>query len=171
MGMDSRKLSARKKQPGHDRTFEASERNFAEALRQVLDLDQFVIVEKPRDLDAIIPKADGNGAYGVIPEVSVTSRKTGKKLFFEVKKQGPRGNADERACKHHTVQFYRTLKELLGYNYHPFFTVFCEDLATDVRYVSKHPFFYEAGQFFSWVGYDLESLEKFVKELCEKHLA
>lgn len=37
MGMDSKKLSARTKQPGHDRTFTASETNFSEALRSLLD--------------------------------------------------------------------------------------------------------------------------------------
>lgn len=39
MGMDSRKLSARIKQPGHDRTFRTSETNFVEALHQLLPAD------------------------------------------------------------------------------------------------------------------------------------
>ena len=111
MGMDSKKLSARTKQPGHDRTFTASETNFSTALRSFLDPKLYQVIDKPRDLARIFPREGGDG-LGVHPEASITSVRTGKKLFFEVKKQGPNGNADERACKHHTVQFQAHLPGL-----------------------------------------------------------
>ena len=37
MGMDSARLSARARQPGHDRTFRESEQNFVAALNKILD--------------------------------------------------------------------------------------------------------------------------------------
>lgn len=163
--MDSKKLSARRKQPGHDRTFAASETNFSEALRAILDERLYRVEDKPSDLAHIFPRDVGAG-FGVQPEASITSVSTGKKLFFEVKKQGPNGNADERACKHHTVQFQKYLKSVLGYSYHSFFTVFCENLATDERYVVKHPYFYESEHYFCWVDYDAKALSVWIEKLC-----
>lgn len=169
MGMDSKKLSARTKQPGHDRTFTTSETNFSEALRSFLDPKLYQVTDKPRDLARIFPRAVGDG-LGVHPEASITSLTTGKKLFFEVKKQGPNGNADERACKHHTVQFQAHLKSVLGYSYHSFFTVFCESLATDERYLVKHPYFYEPDHYFCWVDYDRDALRVWIEMLCARFL-
>ena len=169
MGMDSKRLSRRRKQPGHDRSFEMSERNFVIALRQILPSEHYEVTAKPRDLADLFPR-EGGRAFGVVPEASVTSRRTGRMLFFEVKKQGEAGNADERACKHHTVQFYRTLRDRFGYKYHPFFTIMCESLAASPRYTLKHPYFFEPGQYFLWVGYDMESLRGFIVDLCRRHL-
>jgi len=164
--MDSKKLSARTKQPGHDQTYRASEERFSAVLRRLLSSQRYIIVDKPRDLADLFPKVGSPGeTYGIVPEVSVTSTATGKKMYFEVKKQGPRGNADERACKHHTVAFYRTLQGRFGYPYHPFVTIFCESLATDVRYVSKHPFYFERAQYLCWVDYDVDLLRTFLTDL------
>lgn len=46
---------------------------------------------------------------GIRPEASILNKATGRVMYFEVKKQGDAGNAEERAFKHHTVQFYKTL--------------------------------------------------------------
>jgi hypothetical protein len=92
-GMDSAKLSARLKQPGHDRTFEASEKSFIAVARACLPADRYEVVEKPRDLAALFPALEkGSRDWGVVPEAGVTSLRTGRKLFVEVKKQGDRGN-------------------------------------------------------------------------------
>lgn len=165
MGMDSKKLSARVKQPGHDRTFRASEENFVAALREILPAEYWVITDHPRDLAKII-----DGRYGVVPEASIEYKPTGRKIYFEVKKQGPAGNADERACKHHTVQFYVTMKEHTGYEYHPFVTIMCESLATDDRYVTKHSTYFEPDQYFCWVDYNLAELAAFIDGLRAKWL-
>lgn len=166
MGMDSSKLSARTKQPGHDRSFEASEANFVDALRIILpDETLFVVDPKPRDLSKLL-----GGRYGVIPEASIEYRPNGHKMYFEVKKQGERGNAEERACKHHTVQFYKTLREHTGYSYHPYATIMCESLATDERYTIKHPFFFEDGHYFEWVGYGIEPLRGYIEGIVERFL-
>lgn len=165
MAMDSAKLSARAKQPGHDRTFRDSEKRFVEALRKILDESEWEIVDHPRDLAKII-----GDTYGVVPEASIRNKKTGNILYFEVKKQGPAGNADERACKHHTVQFYKELHEVTGLPYHPFVTIMCQNLATDVRYTLKHPFYFEEDHYFLWVDYDLDILADFLAKLTVKWL-
>ncbi len=165
MGMDSAKLSARAKQPGHDRTFEASEANFVDALRQILASDEWIIEDHPRDLAKII-----GGRFGVVPEASIEFKETGRKMYFEVKKQGLAGNADERASKHHTVQFYKELHEITGYDYHPFITIMCESLATAERYTLKHPFFFEEDHYFCWVAYDLDLLADFLAHIGARWL-
>lgn len=160
MGMDSRKLSAREKQPGHDRTFEASEANFVDALRSLVDPAEFEVVSKPHDLLSIL---DG---YGIQPEAVLRHRVTKRAMYFEVKKQGDRGNADERAAKHHTVAFYRLLSKVTKLPYHAYCTIFCESLATLDRYVRKVPFFFEEGQYLLWEDYD----KKILKDFLDKHV-
>ena len=165
MGMDSAKLSARAKQPGHDRTFETSESNFVRALKIILSTAEWDIEDHPRDLAKIIA-----GRYGVIPEASITFKATRRKMYFEVKKQGEGGNADERAAKHHTVQFYKELQDLTGYSYHPFITIMCESLATADRYITKHPFYFERDHYFCWVDYDLDLLTDFIAHIADRWL-
>jgi hypothetical protein len=165
MGMDSTRLSARARQPGHDRTFRASEANFVAALHDILSPSEWRITDHPRDLSRIIA-----GRFGVIPEASIEFLPTAKKMYFEVKKQGPGGNADERALKHHTVQFYRELRELTGYDYHPFATILCESLATLERYVIKHPYFFERDHYFCWVDYDLDLLADYIARIADRWL-
>ncbi len=93
----------------------------------------------------------------------IESKKTGRKLFIEVKKQKGGGNAEERACKHHTVQFYKTMKELYGYDYHPFVTVFCDALAEKRRYTQKFPYLIEPTNYFLWIGYRFDTLKFFLE--------
>jgi len=163
--MNSEKLSARQTQPGHDRTFVTSETNFVNALHEILPADKYKIDDHPNELRKML-----GGQYGVVPEASIEYRPTGRKMYFEVKKQGPAGNADERACKHHTVQFYKTLSAHTGYDYHAFCTVMCESLATLERYTVKHPYFFEDGHYFLWADYDLELLRGFIEDVCKKFL-
>ncbi len=172
MSMDSRKLSERSKQPGDDQTYKASEGNFAAFLRARLAPEVFEISEKPSDLRYMLPNEGVEGArnaYGVVPEVSVKCKASGKKLYFEVKKQGRGGNADERACKHHTVQFQKQLKVFTGYTYHALVTIMCEQLANYPKYLAKHPHFFEPDSYFCWKDYaDTAELEQFVERVLRK---
>lgn len=165
MGMDSAKLSARTRQPGHDRTFRESETTFIAALGELLDPAVWKVDDHPRDLARMI-----DGRYGVIPEASIRHRETGRVFYFEVKKQGPSGNAEERACKHHTIEFYRRLAAHTGMPYHCFATIMCGNLASDPRYTVKHPYFFEADNYFCWQGYDLDSLADYLDMLIERYL-
>jgi hypothetical protein len=166
MGMDSQKLSARLRQPGHDRTFRESEENFIRAARECLDPDVYDVVPSPDDLKGIFKGVEGARDLGVRPEAAIVNKRTGRRFFVEVKKQGPRGNAEERAAKHHTVQFYKTLKSAFGYDFHPYVTVFCDHLATDARYTTKFPYLYEPDHYLLWVDYDLELVCLFLRERC-----
>lgn len=171
MGMDSKKLSERKKQPGNDQTFRASEKNFVDSASRALDPTKYVVTQNPDDLSDLFGRSEATKrALGIDPEASVTSISTGRKIFFEVKKQGNQGNAEERAYKHHTVQFYKTLKEKYNYNYHPYVTIFCEALAYNERYTAKFPFLLEEYHYFLWKDYDEGKLSAFLKELCSKWL-
>ena len=166
-GMDSAKLSARVKQPGHDRSFVASEMSFIAVARACLPADSYEVLPQPRELAALFPAlAAGGRALGIRPEASIPSLRSGRKFFVEVKKQPDRGNAEERACKHHTVQFYKALRERYGYNYHPFVTIFCEALATNPRYTRKAEYFFEPEQYLNWVDYEPQLLRRYLRERC-----
>lgn len=167
--MDSEKLSNRQKQPGHDQTYKESEGNFIMMARRILDAATYDIEEQPRELRDLFTLAlCDDQVLGIRPEAVIINRETQRRIFFEVKKQGPRGNAEERACKHHTVAFYRTLHDRFGYDYHPFVTIFCEDLATNPRYTRKFPFYFEPNHYLLWEDYDPELLEAFLKERCRE---
>jgi hypothetical protein len=131
-------LSARTRQPGHDRSFVTSETNFVRALETILDSGQYEVRDHPSDLLRIF-KAETASALGIRPEASVRSIATKRVMYFEVKKQGDAGNAEERAFKHHTVQFYKTLRTFTGLPYHAYCTIFSGTLGvyyrTDVLFV------------------------------------
>lgn len=164
--MDSARLSARIRQPGHDRSFRESEQNFFAALDDALPKDDWEVTDHPRDLAKMI-----DGRFGVVPEAGIRLRENGRVFYFEVKKQGPNGNADERACKHHTVEFYRRLAVQTGMPYHAFATIMCESLATADRYTVKHPYYFEPDNYFLWVGYDQEALTNYLAMLTERYIA
>jgi hypothetical protein len=159
MGMNSEKLSKRTKQPGHDATFRKSEEDFVKALTMIFEGDpEWEVKDHPKDLQYMI-----DGKYGVIPEASLRNLRTKKVMYFEVKKQGDKGNADERACKHHTVQFEKKLKAFTKMPFHAFVTVMCESLATLPRYTVKHPYFFEEDAYVNWVNYDVDILKQFLE--------
>ncbi len=160
-GMNSELLSARAIQPGDDRTFEESESQFILATKACLPADRYRVEAKPSELRDLFGERSG-----VVPEASITSLATGRKFFVEVKKQGAAGNAEERACKHHTVQFYKCLHERFGYAYHPYVTIFCESLATNPRYTRKVIYLYEPDQYLLWVDYDRDILKNYLVGRC-----
>jgi len=166
-GMNAAKLAAREKQPGDDRDFLESESAFVKVARASLDPAFYQVEEKPKDLRDLFPKQElDQRDLGVELEAVIINKATKRRLYIEVKAQGERGNAEERACKHHTVQFYKTLHEKFGYEYHPIVTIFCESLATFPRYTRKHPYFFEEGQYFNWVDYQPSILATYLKERC-----
>lgn len=74
-------------------------------------------------------------------------------------------------CKHHTSQFERALAQYMGYSYHAFTTIMCENLASDDRYVVKHPYFFDADHYYAWADYeDLEGLGRFLVRQSQKYL-
>jgi hypothetical protein len=168
--MDSARLSARRKQPGHDRTFTTSEENFVEALRRILPAERYDVIDHPRELLGMFGLGAGR-TLGIRPEASIRNRETARVMYFEVKKQGDAGNAEERAFKHHTVQFYKTLQALTRMPYHAYCTIFCESLATNPRYTTKFKSLIEPGHYFLWVDYEIEPLRRFILDgICARFL-
>jgi hypothetical protein len=159
MGMDSGKLRVRKKHPGHDTSYRKSEENFVKALKLIVSPNAFEVVAKPRELRKIL------GGYGIVPEVVIRHRKSGRVMYFEVKKQGKAGNADERAAKHHTKQFYKVLRRVTKMRYHAYRTIFCESLAKLPKYRTKIPFFFEKDHFLFWEDYRLKTLSDYLKRV------
>lgn len=160
-------LSGRSRQPGHDRSFRRSESLFIASAREALDPDLYEVVERPKHLrDIFPPLSDSDRPLGVVPEAAVISRRSGRMFFVEVKKQGDSGNAEERAAKHHTVGFYRLMRERFGYDFHPYVTVFCESLAENPRYTRKIQMLLEPDQFLLWRSYDPALLEGFLTARC-----
>lgn len=169
--MASEHLSKRAKQPGHDRTFEVSEKHFILVARDVLDMKKYEVVDKPKDLRNLFAKErDGDRDLGVEFEAAIVHRESGRRFYVEVKKQGAAGNAEERAAKHHTVQFYKTMHDRFGYSFHPVVTVFCENLAVDSRYTRKFKYLYEPAQYFLWANYERSLLSKYLNERCSDWL-
>ena len=169
-GMNSEKLAARAKQPGHDREWEASEEDFVKVAKAALDSKIYEVTPKPDDLRDLFPADAGGRDLGIVPEALIRNKITDKRLFIEVKRQKKGGNAEERACKHHTVQFYATLREKYGYDYHPYVTIMCDALAKKPIYFRKHPFYFEENQYFNWVDYDPEILGDFLRARCAEWL-
>jgi hypothetical protein len=166
--MDSARLSARSRQPGHDRTFRRAESKFIEAARSILPASTYRVIDQPGDLRSVF--ADTEGSLGIVPEAAIENKETGRKFFVEVKKQGPAGNAEERAFKHHTVQFYKVLRKIYGYDFHPFVTVWCENLAMDRRYVLKAGYLFEPDNYFLWRNYDRDLLRTYLLARCRAWL-
>jgi hypothetical protein len=165
-GMNSSKLSARARQPGHDQSFRESEANFDEIARDLLRRrfpHEFRVSTQGNELDDVFGMNPETGrTLGVRPEATITHIRSGRSLFVEVKKQGPAGNAEERACKHHTIQFAKVLRERFGWDYHPFVTVFCDSLAVDPRYTVKFASLFEPENYVLWVDYDPNILENYL---------
>ena len=162
--MNSRRLSERKRQPGHDRTFVESEENVIAVARKVLDPAKYTVDDHPDELRHIF--TDSKGSLGIVPEASITNLHTKRKFFVEVKKQKKGGNAEERACKHHTVTFSKFLKEKYSYNFHPFVTIFCDELATMRRYTLKVPYFFEPDNYLLWENYDEDLITDYLRQRC-----
>jgi hypothetical protein len=156
-------LSNRFWQPGNDRSFEESEANFIAAARRILP-SNYDVTPKPRDLADIFEE------YGIVPEAMIVSRDTGRFVFVEVKKQGSGGNAEERAYKHYAPGFIRLIEERYGLEYHPFVTVFCENLAEDARYTEKIARSLDYPHFCFWVDYRLDVLADWLDDVARTWL-
>lgn len=65
---------------------------------------------------------------------------------------------------------YGELHAPTGLDCHPFITVMCESLATQKKYVTKHPSFFEEDHHFVWEDYDLDFLADFIAVVADRWL-
>ncbi len=124
------------------------------ALNPSLDLR---VTRNPKTLRLFYREDGETHRYGLSPEEEILHIPSGRILFFEVKNQGPRGNAEERAYRHHTMVFSRRIMELFKLDYHPYFTIFTGNLATDDRYILKFRHHIETTHYFLWRDYNTQS--------------
>lgn len=172
--MDSRRLSLRTIQPGHVRTFRKSEDSFHEVASQFNGLEGLRVTRAPSTLKRFYEDEGESHGFGLRPEEEILHEPSGRRLFFEVKNQGPRGNAEERAYRHHTQVFSERLMKLFSLDYHPYFTIFTGNLATDPRYTVKFRYHIADGHYFLWRDYQSQAgwneLYQYLAALIEKFL-
>ncbi|MFM7089081.1 MAG: MunI family type II restriction endonuclease [Candidatus Paceibacterota bacterium] len=167
----SERLSKRKVQPGHNREWRSSEEDFVKVARMVLDQSKYEVIAAPTTLRNIIPPdSEYSRSLGILPEAVIISKATGKQLFVEVKTQKDEGNAQERACRYYTPSFIKFMNKLFGYNYHPFITIFCDQLATKPKFVRKYPLYYEEGTYMLWVDNDVNAMSVYLNSVCKRWL-
>ncbi len=159
----SRALSARDKwqdRAGVDAA--RSEVVFLEVMRDVVlpEFGNYLLVEKPGDMNKIY------GKRGITPDFSIANPETGRKIFVEVKRQGPEGNAHERAGKYFAPGIVKEARRIgnLSAGEFPFFMVFTGNLATDERYRPEITKWFNkelAAHFLLWKNWDPKILRKF----------
>lgn len=91
-------------------------------------------INKPKDLKGIYglrPKT--NKPHGIEPEYCIQNKKTGKKIYVEIKRQKKEGNAHERACKYFMpgVLLSMQAKCNLAAGVAPIWIIFCNGIAQD----------------------------------------
>jgi hypothetical protein len=178
--MKNEVLSNRLRQPGDDQTYKKSEKEFYDLAQETLNQKEFLIIAKPKDFSKFFENLDRKKCerkfWGLYPDFSIEKISSKFKLFIEIKKQDINGNANERACKNFTTQFQKTIhgfllkEQSINYNFHPFFIIFCEELAKRKQYTIKHEKFFDAEHYLNWIDYDKEILKKWLNKTVEKFL-
>ena len=160
-------LKNRKKQPGNDRSFEKSEALVMEVVEKVLkNYPELTLTAQGRY--KIFPMY----SRGYIkPEFTISNNETCQVMNFEVKKQGDRGNAEERVYKLFTSKFSKAMKEFFSVDYHPFKAIFCESLATNERYTGMFDVYLNDEDYFLWGDYnDSSALAGFIDSVIQEYL-
>lgn len=126
----------------------------ASALQCLPGLGDYNVVAQPDDLRRIF----GGGRWGVRPDAAVINKETGRTVFVEVKRQNPRGNAHERACKYFAPGLVAAARKKgnIHQDDFPFFLVFTNGLATSEKYAEEISFWFSAPEvenhFLLWNG-------------------
>ena len=161
-------------QPGNVRRFEKSEDAFHEVAARFDGIQGLKVVRKPVTLRTFYREPGETHSLGLQPEEEILHTPSGRRLFFEVKNQGPRGNAEERAFRHHTLPFEQRLRAIYGIDYHPYFTIFTGNLATDDRYILKFRHHIDRDHYFLWKDYNSaegqDEMERFLERIIKSYL-
>lgn len=102
-------------------------------MQHVASLDMLVD-KKPSDLLKIYVASNG-ARYGIKPDFAIRTKT--RTIYVEVKNQGPRGNAHERACKYWTPGILDSMRRSGGWNDSnviPCWWVFTGRLTRTLRY-------------------------------------
>ena len=125
----------------------ASERGFHSMMKSMFQIPAFSvykITDKPSNLKALYGTPEQQKKWGIKPDASIANTKTGRTVFVEVKRQNPRGNAHERACKYFAPGIVAAGRRAgkIGEDDFPFFMVFTNGLKSDERYASEIAFWF-----------------------------
>ncbi len=121
-----------------------SEQDVFDLLDTIVDSEKYIVDIKPKDAKGLYMEAYRARALdavearvlrqcGIIPELSITNRATGKKIFLEVKHQQDAGNAHERAGKYFAPGIVRRLKKIGKLKTFPVFFIFVGDIVDGPR--------------------------------------
>lgn len=121
-----------------------SEQDVFALLDKIINPKLYIVDIKPKDAKDLymeayrahavtVTKARVLRQCGIIPELSITSRATGKKVFLEVKHQQDAGNAHERAGKYFAPGIVRRLKKIGKLSSFPVFFIFVGDIVDGPR--------------------------------------
>ena len=66
---------------------------------------------KPKNLVNIYGEKLSGKKHGIHPDAYLSNPTTGKGIFVEIKRQGKRGNAHERACKYFTPGIMKAMRK------------------------------------------------------------
>jgi len=71
---------------------------------------------------------------GIVPDLMITNKTTGRRFLIEAKHQNDKGNAHERCAKFATPSMIEALKKNLGVEYHPIAYMFGGPLVDKRKY-------------------------------------
>ena len=108
-----------------------SETSFSGVMKQYFIGSDFSIEDGPRDLAGIYGRK-----RGIRPDHAIRNRKNRKAVYVEVKRQGAKGNAHERACKYMMPGILSSAREASHQPDHviPIWWIFTDGIAIDECY-------------------------------------
>ena len=98
------------------------------------------IIRDPSSLRGIYGHYEVSGSpHGIRPQYEIVNEKSGKRVWVEFRRQGPRGNAHERICKFFMPGIIESARIIgnHGPGVIPFWFVFTDALATEERYIRE----------------------------------
>ena len=144
-----------------------SERGLDEVMTELFSRPthaHYKLRKRPDDLNRIY-----GGDHGIFPDFSITNENTGRKIFIEVKRQGPEGNAHERAGRYFAPGLVKEgrKKGKLPDGVFPYFLIFTANLASDDGYRREITKWFNEElkeHFLLWKDWSPDLLEKFFEE-------
>ena len=148
------------------------ERSFDAIMRAYTRDTRYDYEHQPSDLHGIYGAHPASGRpHGIRPDAVVRNTETGRSVFIEVKRQGDRGNAHERACKYFTPGIIASACEIARQpaGVIPFWWIFANGIATSARYVQeiRHWFLGVEGHLLLWQS--IEDYEPLIQHF-EQHI-
>ena len=151
-------LSARKKWQDKANLGGLSREETAKKILETLLRDDptYTLFERPQQLSKIYA-----AKWGIVPDFAIQNNRTLKIAFFETKRQGPQGNAHERACKYFAPGLQAAMSAIGGFP-RPVFTIYMNGLTNDPKKVAEIAAWYEhpdwSDRYLLWPNRDIETI-------------